>query len=74
MAVSQNFIQSSKDEGLYVFLAKEETGKKVARKIFIKSGVTYNGLTEITNGLKEGDKIITAGYKDLYDGQIIDYK
>ena len=74
IAISQNFIQSSKDEGLYVFLAKDENGKKVARKTFIKTGVTYNGLTEIMSGLKEGDKLITAGYKDLYDGQVIDYK
>jgi RND family efflux transporter MFP subunit len=74
IALSQNFIQSSKDEGLYVFLAKDENGKKLARKTFIKTGVTYNGLTEILSGLKDGDKLITAGYKDLYDGQVIDYK
>lgn len=74
IAISQNFIQSSKDEGLYVFLAKDENGKKVARKTFIKTGITYNGLTEILSGLKDGDKLITAGYKDLYDGQVIDYK
>ena len=74
MAISQNFIQSSKDEGYYVFLAKEENNKKIARKTFVKTGVTYNGLTEILSGLKEGDKLITAGYKDLYDGQVIDYK
>jgi RND family efflux transporter MFP subunit len=74
IAISQNFIQSSKDEGLYVYLAKEENSKKVARKTYIKTGVTYNGLTEILSGLKEGDKLITAGYKDLYDAQVIDYK
>jgi membrane fusion protein (multidrug efflux system) len=74
IAIPQNYIQSSKDEGVYVFLAKDENGKKVAHKAFVKPGVTYNGLTEIAEGLKEGDKIITAGYKDLYDGQIIDYK
>jgi membrane fusion protein, multidrug efflux system len=74
ITVPQNYIQSSKDEGLFVFVAKEENGKKVARKAFIKQGVSYNGLTEVAGGLKEGDKIITAGYKDLYDGQVIDFK
>jgi membrane fusion protein, multidrug efflux system len=74
ISIPQNYIQSSKDEGLYAFIAKEENGKKIAKKIFIKAGVTYNGLTEITDGLNDGDKIITAGYKDLYDGQVIDYK
>jgi multidrug efflux pump subunit AcrA (membrane-fusion protein) len=74
IAISQNFIQSSKDEGLYVYLAKDENGKKVARKTYVKTGVTYNGLTEILSGLNDGDKLITAGYKDLYDGQVIEYK
>jgi RND family efflux transporter MFP subunit len=73
-AVSQNYIQSSKDEGYYVYLATEANGKKIARKTFIKTGITYNGLTEILSGLKPGDKLIAAGYKDLYDGQVIDYK
>jgi multidrug efflux pump subunit AcrA (membrane-fusion protein) len=59
---------------LFVYTAKEENGKKVARKTFVKTGVTYNGLTEILSGLNDNDKLITAGYKDLYDGQIIDYK
>ena len=73
IAVSQNYIQSSKNEGLYVYLAKEENGKKVARKAYIKTGVTYNGLTEILSGLLDKDNLITAGYKDLYDGQVIDF-
>ena len=74
ITVSQNYIQSSKDEGLYVFLASVENGKKVARKAYIKTGVTYNGLTEVLSGLNPGGKLISAGYKDLYDGQVIDYK
>jgi RND family efflux transporter MFP subunit len=74
IAISQNFIQTSSHEGVYVYLAKDENGKKVARKAYIKTGVTYNGLTEILSGLTDKDKLITAGYKDLYDGQVIDYK
>jgi RND family efflux transporter MFP subunit len=74
ITVSQNYIQSSKNEGLYVFFASIENGRKVARKAYIKTGVTYNGLTEVLSGLKPGDKLITAGFKDLYDGQVIDYK
>jgi RND family efflux transporter MFP subunit len=74
IAIPQNFIQSSKDQGTYAFIAKEVNGKKMAERAFIKPGVTYNGLTEILSGLKDGDKLITAGFKDLYDGQIIDYK
>ena len=74
IAVSENYIQSSKNEGLFIYIAVDENGKKVARKTFVKTGVTYNGLTEILSGLKEGDKMITAGFKDLYDEQVIEYK
>lgn len=74
IGIPQNYIQSSKNEGQFVFVALAENGKKVARKKYVKTGITYNGLTEILSGLEEGDKIITAGYKDLYEGQIIGYK
>lgn len=74
IGIPQNYIQSSKNEGQFTYVAFDENGKKVARKKYIKTGITYNGLTEILSGLEEGDKIITAGYKDLYEGQIIDYK
>ena len=73
IAIPQNFIQISRDEGPFVFVAVEENGKKIARKRIITPYVTFNGLTEIIKGLDEGDKIITAGYKDLYNGQPIDY-
>jgi RND family efflux transporter MFP subunit len=74
LAIPQNYIQNSSDEGHFVFVAVEENGKKTARKRIVVPFINYNGLTEIVTGLNPGDKIITTGYKDLYDGQIIDYK
>ena len=74
ISIPQNYIQSSKSEGSYVFIARNENGKNVARKAFVKTGITYNGLTEILDGLKDGEFLITAGYKDLYDGQFVDSK
>lgn len=73
ICIPQNYIQNSRDEGQYVFIAAEENGKKVARKRVVMPFISFNGLTEIVSGLNEGDKIITAGYKDLYDGQPIDF-
>lgn len=72
-AIPQNYIQNSRDDGQFVFIAGEENGKKVALKRSITPGISYNGLTEVVHGLNEGDKIITAGYKDLYNGQPIDF-
>ncbi len=73
IAIPQNYIQTSRDEGHYVFIAVEENGKKIAQKRTVIPFISFNGLTEIVTGLNEGDKIITAGYKDLYQGQLIDF-
>jgi RND family efflux transporter MFP subunit len=73
IAIPQNYIQNSRDEGQFVYVAVEENGQKIARKRAITPTVSYNGLTEVVSGLQEGDKIITAGYKDLYNGQPIAY-
>ena len=60
-------------DGNYVYLAAEENGKSVCRKQHVKPGMTYNGNTEIKEGLKAGDKLITMGYTDLVEGQKITY-
>jgi membrane fusion protein (multidrug efflux system) len=73
IAIPQNYIQTSRDDGQFVFIAVEENGKKTAQKRAVIPFITFNGLTEIVSGLNEGDKVITSGYKDLYDGQLINY-
>ena len=73
LAIPQNFIQTARDEGHFVFVAEEKDGRLYARKRPVTPFISYNGLTEVVNGLKEGDKVITTGYKDLYDGQLISF-
>ena len=46
------------------------TDGKAARRI-IKTGKTYNGKVEITDGLKAADKVITGGYQNLEAGQAV---
>jgi membrane fusion protein (multidrug efflux system) len=57
--------------GSFVFLAQKNTAKTVAHKIRVKTGQSYAGVTEIVNGLKPGDSLITIGYQDLEDGEAI---
>ncbi|MCX6258275.1 MAG: efflux RND transporter periplasmic adaptor subunit [Bacteroidia bacterium] len=68
--VPVNVIQGSLEER-YLYLAKEENGKQVAKKQKVTTGVSYNGQYEITSGLKENDKLITSGYQNLVEGQTI---
>src|ERR1035437_1684202 len=55
--------------GDFVFIAENNKAKKVK----VKTGKIYSGKTEVVEGLKEGDKLITVAYLDLTDGMIIKY-
>ncbi len=57
--------------GKYIYVAREENGKLVARRQIVTIGNTYNSLAEITAGITEGDKIITVGFNNLIDGELI---
>ncbi len=63
-----NMIQKSGNEE-YIFTAVKEQEKWVAHKKTIKTGIKYNGVTEIIAGLKENDMIISNGFQDLTNGQ-----
>lgn len=56
-------------EGKYIYVAENVNGKMQAKRRVVEVGQTYNGMAEIIKGLKPGDKIITAGYNNLVDGQ-----
>ncbi|EOR94934.1 putative Co/Zn/Cd efflux system membrane fusion protein [Arcticibacter svalbardensis MN12-7] len=66
LTVPINSIQRS-ESGEYVFIA--EKGK--AKRTTIKSGKISAGQAQVLSGLKAGDKVITAGFQDLNDGDLI---
>lgn len=57
----------------FVFVGVEEKGKQTAHKKEVRIGLIYNGLAEITKGLAPGDKVITLGYQDLIEGQLLNF-
>jgi membrane fusion protein (multidrug efflux system) len=59
------------EENAYVLVVNREGGKAVSAKRIIKTGQTYNGKQEITSGLKPGDEVISAGYQNLNEGQLL---
>ncbi|WP_254244058.1 efflux RND transporter periplasmic adaptor subunit [Hymenobacter sp. BRD128] len=59
------------EENAYVLVVSRTGGKAVAAKRVIKTGQTYNGKQEVTSGLKPGDEVISAGYQNLNEGQIV---
>lgn len=60
--------------GKYIYIAREENGKMLARRLPVTVGNTYNGLAEITSGIAAGEKIITTGFNSLIDGELIQVK
>ncbi len=65
-----NLVQNDKD-GSFVFLAEMGNPSLFAKKAKVKTGQNYNGMVEITEGLKTGDLLITAGQADLQDGELV---
>ncbi len=51
------------------FVLIENGGK--ATKVTVKVGQYYGDKAEILSGLKPGDKLITTGFEDLSEGDIV---
>ncbi|TDB60800.1 efflux RND transporter periplasmic adaptor subunit [Arundinibacter roseus] len=72
LVIDQNLVQTN-EKGQVVYVAAAEGDRKVAQARTIKTGLSYNGKVEILEGLKTGDQLITQGYQDVADGQLISY-
>ena len=70
LVVPVNLVQNSM-EGYYVSTAQKSSENYVVKRKLVKTGITYNGLVEIVEGLQPGDKVITTGYLNLQDGEAI---
>lgn len=70
ISVPMNIVQNDQN-GAFVYTAVTENGKMVAKKNTIKIGKIYRGTAEVLSGLNAGDQIITLGYQDLNEGDLI---
>ncbi len=59
--------------GPFVFVAQQEGETWTAERRNLTTGLSYDGKTTVLKGLSHGDRLITAGYKDLSDGQAIEF-
>ena len=62
---------STDEKGKYVFIAVTEGGKLIARKKQITVGELYGQLIEVKSGLAAGEQLITEGFQNIYDGQLL---
>ncbi len=56
------------DKGEYVYAIENKDKSTVAKKIRVKSGLTYSGATEIVEGLTGEEVLIDKGFRDVAEG------
>lgn len=71
VVIPVNTVQSDETSKYVYVLSKINNGKMVAKKITVVVGEVYGNDVEIKAGLKAGDQLITEGYQNIYDGQLI---
>jgi membrane fusion protein, multidrug efflux system len=72
IVITESFVQNT-EQGSIVYVAETEGNKKIARAKVVKTGLSYDGKIEIISGLTSGDLLITQGYQEIVDGQLINY-
>ncbi len=70
IVVPVNTVQKNETE-TYVMVSVQKEGKTVAEKRNVTLGKIYNDKAEIIAGLTEGDLLITSGYMDLNNNELI---
>lgn len=71
LSVPQNIVQKT-EIGQFLFSAEKKNGRWLVSKRFIVTGKDYDNRVEIKNGLEPGEFIVTFGYQNLAEGQIVE--
>jgi membrane fusion protein, multidrug efflux system len=71
VVIPVNTVQSDETTKYVYVLVKSSNGKSIAKKQPVIIGEVYGNNVEIKAGLKAGDQLITEGYQNVYDGQMI---
>ncbi|NQU88260.1 MAG: efflux RND transporter periplasmic adaptor subunit [Mariniphaga sp.] len=66
-----NLLVKEDFKGMYTFIVNSSNNETRAQKVYVQTGISQNNLTEVTEGLDAGTKIITEGYTQVVDGTLI---
>lgn len=72
IVIPVNTIQKT-ENSTFVVVASVQNGKKVASKKEVKTGKFYQDKVEILSGLSEGDMLITSGFQDLNENELLSF-
>jgi RND family efflux transporter MFP subunit len=65
LVVKQDFL------GSYTYIVHDKDSIQRAAKVYVKAGVSNNNMTEITEGLKPGMRVISEGFDQVIDGSAV---
>ncbi len=71
ISVPVNLIQTAEDGDFVLIVEKNGDRQGTAKKMPIKQGNNYNGQVEIASGLKTGDFVISTGYQEVNNGEVV---
>jgi membrane fusion protein (multidrug efflux system) len=63
-----NYVQTNQT-GKFIFIAKQDGNDWIAESRMVKTGMDYDGVIEILEGINAGEKIITSGFQNLNPGE-----
>lgn len=63
-----NLVQRDENKA-YIYVARKEGDRYIAARKEIETGMDYNGEVEVLRGLSGNEQVITAGFRDLNEGQ-----
>jgi RND family efflux transporter MFP subunit len=56
------------NSGQFIYTVEPKEGKQIARKLYITTGISYDGSTEVKEGIAGGEVIIGEGFRDVAEG------
>ncbi len=72
--VVPSFVVREDVQGYYLYVADTLNGQMVAKKKYVKIGKSFNKDTEVVEGLKPGETIITNGYNNVSNGALLNIR
>ncbi|HYH16201.1 MAG TPA: efflux RND transporter periplasmic adaptor subunit, partial [Flavisolibacter sp.] len=73
ITIPLNTLQND-EQGKFVMVAVKEGNNLVARKRKVVIGELYGERLEVKSGLQNGDVLVTDGFQNLYEGQLLTTK
>ena len=69
--VPLSILSENADGEQYLYIAENVTkdGMATAKKVIVKTGLSQGNYVEITNGIKDGDLVISEGARSVKEGQ-----